>query len=113
MKRLLVGSLAALTIGLGVAPVATADHCPSSDPACHEFDGFDPYLSAFQNHGIGYLASIPFLNDAMGICTGRETEASIWAFWQDAHGTSLPTLTRSEARKIAEAAKDVCPRGPS
>ncbi len=79
----------------------------------NEFDGFDPYLSAFQNHGIGYLASIPFLNDAMGICTGRETEASIWAFWQDDHGTSLPTLTRSEARKIAEAAKDVCPRGPS
>ena len=58
MKKLIIGGLAALAIGLGVAPVAGAD--PGNDECCeNEFDGFDPYLAAFQRHSIGYLADIP------------------------------------------------------
>lgn len=68
MKRLVIGGLAALTIGLGVVPVAEADCCE------HEFDWLDPYVEAFERHGIGYLADeigVPILNEAAQFCYGR------------------------------------------
>lgn len=105
MKRLIGGGLAALALGLGVAPVAQADPC-SPEPVCHEFDGFDPYLAAFQRHGIGYLADIPTLNAASLFCRGDETLDTLRT---DPHYN----LTRAEARRVVEAALDVCPRGPS
>ena len=94
------GGLAAFAIGLGVAPLAAAECCEN------EFDGFDPYLAAFQRHGIGYLANIPILNAAALFCRGEET---LYDIRTDPHYN----LTRDEARRVVEAALDVCPRGPS
>jgi hypothetical protein len=105
VKKLIIGGLAALAIGLGVAPVAGAD--PGNDECCeNEFDGFDPYLAAFQRHSIGYLADIPILNAAALFCLGEETLDDIRT---DPHYN----LTRDEVRRVVEAALDVCPSGPS
>ena len=94
MKKLIIGGLAALAIGLGVAPVAGAD--PGNDECCeNEFDGFDPYLAAF-----------PILNAAALFCLGEETLDDIRT---DPHYN----LTRDEVRRVVEAALDVCPSGPS
>ena len=105
MKKLIGGVLAALAVGvgLGVAPVASADHCDPPGSPCHEFDQFDPYLDAFYRHGLDRLADIPTLNAAMGVCLGRETQQSIWA------DPPNDPLTRAEAREIVLAAMDVCP----
>ena len=105
MKKLIGGGLAALAVGvgLGVAPVASADHCDPPGSPCHEFDQFDPYLDAFYRHGLDRLADIPTLNAAMGVCLGRETQQSIWA------DPPNDPLTRAEAREIVLAAMDVCP----
>jgi hypothetical protein len=67
----IVGVIAALTIGLVGAPLAAGDHCAENDPACHEFDGLDPYFAAFERHGIGYLAGIPLIAEARGFARGR------------------------------------------
>ena len=73
MKKVIIGGLAALAIGLAAAPVAQAHPC-SPDPVCHEFDWAIPYYDAFDRHGIGDLAydlGIPLMNEVDLFCRGR------------------------------------------
>ena len=76
MKKLIVGGLAALAIGLAgfiAAPVAQAHPC-SPEPVCHEFDWAIPYYDAFERHGIGYISyemGIPLMNEVDLFCNGR------------------------------------------
>jgi hypothetical protein len=105
MKRLLIGGLAALTIGLAAAPVAGAE------PDCceHEFDWATPYYEAFERHGIAYLSvemGIPLLNEADQFCNGKASRESIRSVAQHWGGRKL---THVEAGKVIEAAADVCP----
>ena len=105
MKRVIIGIIA-LAIGLGIPAPAGADppnDCADPNGACYEFDWAWPYYEAFARHGISYLADdqgIPLMNDVDLFCDGRETEASIRAEY---------SLTRTEANKVVEAAREVCP----
>ena len=77
--RWLIGALVALTIGLGVAPVAAAHPC-SPEPVCHEFDWAIPYYDAFDRHGISYLADemgIPVMNEVDRVCRGKASREDI------------------------------------
>ena len=108
MKRLVIGGLAALAIGLAAAPVAQAHPC-SPDPVCHEFDWAIPYYDAFDRHGIGDLAydlGIPMMNEVDLFCRGkasRENIRDIPTNWDDRR------LSDAEVDKIIVAAYDVCP----
>jgi hypothetical protein len=101
VKRLILGGLAALAIGLGVAPVAGAE------PDCceHEFDWAIPYGKALQNHGLGYLIDkhdLPIFLAARDVCLGVSALATA-VEWSD-------YLTPTEAEQIADAVyDDVCP----
>ena len=79
MKRLVIGGLAALAIGLAAAPVAQAHPC-SPDPVCHEFDWAIPYYDAFDRHGISDLAydlGIPMMNEVDLFCRGKASRENI------------------------------------
>ena len=96
MKRLVIGGLAALAIGLTGAPVAGADCCET------EFDWAIPYIEALENHGLGRLINdlgIPVALAAEDVCQG----ASQYDIDSDYE------LSLAQAEKIAEAAYDVCP----
>jgi hypothetical protein len=105
IKRLLIGVLAALAVGLGVAPTAQADHC---DPghACHEFDWADPFYDAWELHGLLAVAQrvgIPVAVAADNFCDGEDG-----AFWQDEYVRTR--LTVYEIAALAQALYDeVCP----
>jgi hypothetical protein len=109
MKRLIIGGLAALAIGLGVAPVAQAHPC-SPEPVCHEFDWARPYYDAFERYGIGYLAheiGIPLINQADRVCAGKPSRGDIRNVGNHWRGGRI--LTVVEVEKVIEAAYDVCP----
>lgn len=114
MKKLIGGCLAALTVGLGTAPVAQADPC-SPEPVCHEFDWATPYYDAFERHGISYLADehgIPLMNQADWVCNGKMSREDIRDI--DMHGLRPGRrLTNVEVETVIEAAYDVCPEARS
>ncbi len=103
----IVGVIAALTMGLVGAPVAAGDHCAASDPACHEFDGLEPYFAAFERHGIGRLAGIPLIAEARGVCKGKTSWYEIQTV--NTHMLGGRMLSNVEVQKVIEAANDVCP----
>ena len=111
MKKVIVGGIATLAIGLVATPVAQAHPC-SPDPVCHEFDWAIPYYDAFDRHGIGYISydfGIPLMNEVDKFCNGkasREDIRDIALNWHDRQ------LTNDEVDKVIEAAYDVCPPGP-
>jgi hypothetical protein len=115
MKKLIGGGLAALAVGLGAAPVASADHCEPSWAPCHEFDWADPYRDSFERNGIGYLAdefSIPLMNQADWVCGGkpsREDIRDVDVSWPGTPRESGRRLTDAEVDAVIEAAYDVCP----
>ena len=98
MKRLVIGGLAALTIGLGVAPVAEADCCEG------EFDWATPYIDALFNHGLHGLVDrggIPVALAAEELCQGSSTR------YVDREYDELALV---QVEKIADAVyDDVCP----
>jgi hypothetical protein len=117
MKKLIGGGLAALAVGvaLGVAPVASADHCDPPGSPCHEFDQFDPYLDSFERNGIGYLTqefSVPLMNQASWVCAGepsREEIQTVGVSWLGTPKQQGRMLTDAEVDAVIEAAYDVCP----
>ena len=110
MKRLLIGGLAALAIGLGIAPAA-AQADPGNDECCaHEFDWAIPYYDAFERLGISYLADemgIPLMNQADWVCNGKLSREDIRNAGNHRRGGRR--LTNAEVDKVIEAAYDVCP----
>ena len=114
MKRTIVAlvlagaALAAVPVVIGT-PMAQTHPC-SPEPVCHEFDWAEPYLDAFERHGIGYLANeigIPVVNQADRVCSGKASREDI----QDVgnHWRGGRRLTNTEVEKVIEAAYDVCP----
>ena len=99
MKKLIVGGLAALAIGLAAAPVAGADCCEG------EFDWATPYVDALYNHGIGGLVErdgIPVVLIAEELCQGASA--------RDIARENNKWLALAQMDKIAAAVyADVCP----
>lgn len=98
MKKLSITVLAAAGIALGATsmPVAQASCCED------EFSWADPYVDAFQAHGVGYLVQeigIPLINDASLFCTGQVTRRSMQEDYN---------LTDAETVSVVEAAQSVC-----
>jgi hypothetical protein len=104
IKRLLIGVLAALAVGLGVAPTAQADHCDYGH-ACHEFDWAKPYYDAWELHGVASVArrvGIPVALAAEKYCAGQDA-----AFWQSEFVRE--ELTVYEIAALAQALEGKCP----
>ena len=98
MKKLIVGGLAALAIGLVGAPVAGAECCEG------EFDWAKPYFDALYNHGLYGLVDrggIPVALAAEKLCQGAS------ARYVD---REYPDLALAQVEKIADAVyDDICP----
>ena len=71
-------ALAGVPVAVGT-PMAQAHPC-SPEPVCHEFDWADPYLDAFERHGISYLVTefgVPLMSEADWVCHGKPSRGDI------------------------------------